>query len=629
MSRVRVSAAVILGSPFAGRPELTRYNPPGYSWPPLLYQENSEYHIWRRSTKRTRFPIPAQAALLPADKPDGVNRLACIVTVLSIPAGAAPLIKVTPVSLSFTYQAGQTGVPAAQSISIAPASGGTTLAVTIAASGGRWLAVSPPSGRTPLTVRAVVNPTGLPIGSYAGSVAVTAGGEAVNVPVALTIRPPPSTLTAAPSSLTFTWARGEALPDPQSLNCTTSGALLTFTTSVTGVKWLSVTPASGVVFPAFVTSLKIAANPEGLDPGNYKASIGMNAPDAANKTQTVAVALTVQPGKPTVESVWPVSVPAVSDDTTVTITGTNFYPGTVVRVNGVITLRPVVIGSTVMTVVLPAVMLGAPQTLTLSVFNPHPGGGISGAKPFNILATLPRIAAVVDAASFLSRPLAPGQLATVFGSGIGPEELVTFSTPLVGIIYNHLAGVRVLFDGLPAPILYALHNQVGTVVPYGVAGRSDTRVKIDYNGLASEEFTLPLTEHAPGIFTAAGTGSGQAAVFNADSNTGALTLNAESNPAAKGSVIVLYATGEGTTNPPVVDGRISTEPSASRDSSLTVEIGGVEAEVLYAGAAPGLVAGVMQINIKIPATLTVSRTAPVILKIGSAASQPGATIAVK
>ena len=154
MSRVRVSAAVILGSPFAGRPELTRYHPPGYSWPPLLYQENSEYHIRQASIKREPIRIPAQVALLPADKPDGVTRLACIVTVLSIPAGAAPLIKVTPISLSFTYQAGQTGLPAAQSISIGPTSGGTTLAVTIAASGGHALLQrEAPAGSLPLPVQ--------------------------------------------------------------------------------------------------------------------------------------------------------------------------------------------------------------------------------------------------------------------------------------------------------------------------------------------------------------------------------------------------------------------------------------------------------------------------------------------
>ena len=96
-----------------------------------------------------------------------------------------------------------------------------------------------------------------------------------------------------------------------------------------------------------------------------------------------------------------------------------------------------------------------------------------------------------------------------------------------------------------------------------------------------------------------------------------------------GSIIVLYATGEGQTNPGGVDGRIASEPSTNRNSSLTVEIGGAEAEVLYAGAAPGLVTGVMQINVKIPTNLTVSRTAPVVLKIGSAVSQPGVTVAVK
>jgi uncharacterized protein (TIGR03437 family) len=577
-------------------------------------------------------PVTAtQSWLAFADKPDGVKRLIFTIWIAGAPALAAPIMKATPASLAFSYLVGQTGLPAAQTINVAPSSGATALTITGAVTGGPWLVISPSSGRTPLVVRVVVNPTGLPVGTYTGSVTFTAGGsgDPASIPVSLAIKAPPPTLTAAPAVLNFTWVRGDAPPVAQALNFATSGALVSFTASGAGASWLTLAPASGIAFPAFVTTVKVAVNPDGLEPGTYKATISVAAPEALNKTQTIAVNLTVQPGKPTINTLWPERVPAVSDDSTVTLTGTLFYPGSTVRVNGIIVLRPVVIGSTAMTVVMPAALLGAAQTFSVTVVNPSPGGGTSLPKLFQVMAATPRIAAIVDAASYLLRPLAPGQLVTLFGSTLGPDTLITFATPLVGIIFHRLAGVEVFFDGIPAPILYASATQVGTVVPYALAGRSECKVRVNYDGMISDEFKLELAPSAPGIFTASGTGSGQAAVFNADDKTGELSLNSDSNAAAKGSIIVLYATGEGQTNPAGVDGRIASEPSTARNPSLSVEIGGVPAEVLYAGAAPGLVAGVMQINVKIPANLTVSRTSPVVLKIGSAASQPGVTVAVK
>jgi uncharacterized protein (TIGR03437 family) len=143
-------------------------------------------------------------------------------------------------------------------------------------------------------------------------------------------------------------------------------------------------------------------------------------------------------------------------------------------------------------------------------------------------------------------------------------------------------------------------------------------------GQTTAAFTIPVAASIPGVFTLNEGGTGQAVVYNQDG-----TLNSAANPAAKGSVIVLYATGEGTTNPPGQDGLISSS-DVLREPVLPVSltIGGQTAQVLYAGSAPGNVAGVMEVEAIVPAG-TASGTPAVVLTVGSGASQANVTVNVK
>jgi uncharacterized protein (TIGR03437 family) len=97
------------------------------------------------------------------------------------------------------------------------------------------------------------------------------------------------------------------------------------------------------------------------------------------------------------------------------------------------------------------------------------------------------------------------------------------------------------------------------------------------------------------------------------------SLNSEENPATAGSVVVLYGTGEGQTDPLGVDGKPAVAPLPRPVLPVRVTIGGQDAEILYAGGAPGFTAGLLQLNVRIPAGAT--GTVNVVLYVGEEASR--------
>ncbi len=232
-------------------------------------------------------------------------------------------------------------------------------------------------------------------------------------------------------------------------------------------------------------------------------------------------------------------------------------------------------------------------------------------------------AGVVDAASAQTGAVSPGKVVVLYGSRLGPATLAG-SQVSNGVLSNSLAGAQVLFDGIPAPLLYSSAGQVAAIVPYAVDGRVGTQVTVKNGSAVSDSVALPVAATAPGIFSANLSGAGQGAILNQD-----LTVNSSANPAAAGSVVVIYATGEGQTAPAGIDGKLANGPVYPGPKlQVSVTIGGIAAEVLYAGAAPLLVAGVLQVNARIPASAGSGDNA-VTVTVGAAASQPGITVAVK
>ncbi len=209
----------------------------------------------------------------------------------------------------------------------------------------------------------------------------------------------------------------------------------------------------------------------------------------------------------------------------------------------------------------------------------------------------PALAAVTNAASYERNALAPGQLLTIFGTNMGPP-LLRQSTVNNNLLPKELALTRVLFDGVASPIIYSSDGQVSAIAPFDLLGRVQTSMTVEYNGMLSAPLTISVANSQPAIFTRDGSGKGQAAIVNEDG-----TLNGPSNPAPQGSVIIFYATGAGRMSPAGVDGRVAQTVSSLFQTAF-VQIGGQRAELFYAGNAPGIVEGVIQVNTKISQGLT-------------------------
>ena len=232
-------------------------------------------------------------------------------------------------------------------------------------------------------------------------------------------------------------------------------------------------------------------------------------------------------------------------------------------------------------------------------------------------------AGIVNAASGIGGGIAPGEILVIYGSNLGPVQLVSAAANSDGRYERILAGTRVLFDGVPAAVWYASARQVAVIAPYYLYWKDSTAVQVEYNGIKSSAVTVPIPPAAPGIFTADSSGKGQGALLNQD-----YSINSSRNPAGRGSIVILYATGEGQTDPAGVDGQLATAGLPQPRLPVSVTIGGIAAEVLYAGAAPGFVAGSMQINARIPANAPTGASVSVQISIGNAASLAGVTLSV-
>jgi uncharacterized protein (TIGR03437 family) len=236
---------------------------------------------------------------------------------------------------------------------------------------------------------------------------------------------------------------------------------------------------------------------------------------------------------------------------------------------------------------------------------------------------------VVNAASYAGGGLAPGEIVTIFGTNMGPDDLTRTRIGDDARLLTTLADTRILFNGIPAPLLYVSKTQSSAIVPYGAADAGRVSVVIEYRGARSDALTLPVAVSRPGVFTVDASGYGQAAVLNAD-----LSVNSGANPAERGSIIVLYLTGEGLTDPVNADGAIigATIPKPRLPVSVSFEDpngDGQNAEVLYAGAVRGSVAGLLQVNVRVPTWAGSGSSVAFYVQIGAEPAETGFTVALR
>ena len=218
--------------------------------------------------------------------------------------------------------------------------------------------------------------------------------------------------------------------------------------------------------------------------------------------------------------------------------------------------------------------------------------------------------------------VAPGELVSIFGAGIGPASNQFPSANSSGALPTTVSGVSVTFDQIAAPITFAGPNQINVVVPFSVAGKTQTSMIVRSPSQATS-FAVAVADSAPGLFTFDGSGRGPVAALNQDGS-----VNSAKNPAAPGSVVILYGTGAGTWTKSFPDGQILGTDLASPSQPVFVRFGKLDSQVYYAGTAPFLVNGALQINATVPAG-TIGGEVPVQIIVGRYTSAPGTTIWIK
>ncbi len=239
-----------------------------------------------------------------------------------------------------------------------------------------------------------------------------------------------------------------------------------------------------------------------------------------------------------------------------------------------------------------------------------------------VMATAPVIAAIVDSASYRTSAVSPGQLITIFGSGLGPDQGVGAPTPQAGQPVYSLGGTSVGFNGGAFPILYAQSNQVVVQLPlpedfgglYYIPQTKDLTVQFGttFDGTIVASKSLSMDLPTPSLFTSNASGTGGLAAVNQDGS-----INSPKHPAPRGSMVLLYGGGilPLITHPDNCDvGYFASGVLARVDGTVEVSIGGESAYVLFAGVPLGMFCPMEQFNVIIPDDSQTGPAVPVTLR---------------
>lgn len=548
---------------------------------------------------------------------------------------------VSPASgLSFSQTLGA-APPAAKTVTVSTSGPDIAFNTTVTMQNGTgWLNAtssnSTATSSTPAQIQVSVNGSNLAAGTYNGSVVVTAtsagvSGSPVTIPVTFVVAP--GTLAVSPAILTFTEVAGTAAQSQPITITGTPGALnyTIATATANNGNWLSVSSASGTTGSGTVN---VTANNTGLQPGQYTGTVTVTSPGATGSPQTVNVTLnvvaaqtiTVSPttlnfnyiiGTQTTLQVQQVQV--TSSGTGATFTATPSSSAAWLVVSPTTGTAPATLNVSIQ----PAGLAAGNYTGTIAITSPSSATSPAASVTVNLTVTAvpkPTFSSVANAASYVSGAVSPGENIVIFGTGLGPATLA-LGHLTNGVFDTTVSNTRVLFDGVPAPIIYTRADQTSVMVPYGVAGRPTTNIVVEYQGVQSNPLPYNVVGSAPGIYTLNQSGSGPGAILNQD-----LSVNSNSNAAAKNSVVVVYMTGEGTTQPASTDGAVAPTNGTGLYKPIlpvTATIGGQPATVEYYGSAPGIVYGVMQVNIRVPAGAPSGASVPVVVTVGTNGTQSG------
>jgi uncharacterized protein (TIGR03437 family) len=501
--------------------------------------------------------------------------------------------------------------------------------------GGNWL-VATSNGTTPASVAVSAVPVNASPGTYAGRVIVSGSGNTFVINAQYGVY---GTTMLSCDDIQLSAQAGAAPSPPRSATVTTycdiaaepcpspplSPSTLTASVSTSsGGGWLHATVAGD--------SISVSANSTGLPAGLYFGVIDLSSNNAAPAQVLVSLLVWSGPVPLLVASPLTLSLSDSSAQSTQTCasssenipldltTQTSTSDGgnwlSIAYSSATTPSCPGVTATT--TGLLPGTYHGS------IVFT---GGGQSVTVPVSLTvsppADQPLLGTIVNAASGISGSIAPGEIVTVHGLGLGTTTPASLTIDAQGQLATRLSETSLLIGGIAAPLLYVSQSQINAIVPYEIAGQQMVTVQAQSGGVSSPIWGVPVAGAVPGIFTTDSSGQGPGAILNQDNS-----VNAPSNPAAVGSVIQIYATGEGQTNPPGKTGSIASGEN-SPVLPVSVSIGGINAPVSYAGTAPSSVEGLFQINAIVPLGATPGAALPVRIIVGSTGSQLGVTIAVR
>jgi uncharacterized protein (TIGR03437 family) len=214
--------------------------------------------------------------------------------------------------------------------------------------------------------------------------------------------------------------------------------------------------------------------------------------------------------------------------------------------------------------------------------------------------------------------IAPGEIISVIGAGVGPSQAAVAPA---GTLPTTLGNTTVTLDGSAIPLFYASSFRVDAQVPADYQGGGV--LQVSSGGLMSAGVPVSRFFARPGLYTLEALGKGPVKGLNQDG-----TLNSAENPAPKGSVVTLWASGLGSVTPPVQAGQPTPNNTLSvTDSEVSASIGGVGCDVLFAGLAPGMT-GVYQVNVLVNPDVP-SGAHELVISTANSSSQPEVTIEVQ
>jgi uncharacterized protein (TIGR03437 family) len=542
---------------------------------------------------------------------------------------------------------------------------GTPVSFSVSATSngpGSWLFAGANGSLTPQTLEVQVTPGTLPPNTYSGSITITSPtlpSGPVTIPVTLTVSPSVTVTISGSGTLNFTQAVGGPVPTSQGVTLTSSGSGASFQVSVPSTaacSWLKVTPTSGAANGAVTFIPQANSLPQNTYAcpvtfsfiGSATAPITENAVLTVTAAQSVAVStsaltFTYQIGGTTPA---PQQLMVTSTGGAVGFTvGTTSTGGWLTTSAGSSTLQtPQTISVSIVPANIPS-SATAGSTLAGTIMITAPG---VLATPLTVTVSLNLTAAATptpiiifnSATGALGNGISAGELITIKGVNLGPTTPATFSVTAQNTVSSTLAGVQVMFGTFAGTPTYVSASQINVVVPWEISGSPSTTIVVSVNGVPSAGFTENVIQDAPGVYTLSATGIGQAAALdqnfaiNGPSTGVQLTSGTiPTTPAAGGTVIAVFGTGGGLTSPQGVTGTVTPTnqlyPLANwtpGSNVVTAMLGGKPATVTFAGAAPGEITGVIQINLIVPTGLTPGNQT-LVITINGVETQANVTIA--